>query len=120
MIRTALALVLVMSLGGLAGAAAQDTVYDIGTGVTAPKVVREVRPDYPADAKADKVVGRVTLTTVVGADGVPGRIAVEQALDDRLDRAAIAALEQWRFEPGRRAGEAVPVRVTIDFTFTLR
>jgi outer membrane biosynthesis protein TonB len=37
-----------------------------------------------------------------------------------LDQEAIKAARQWRFRPGRLMGEAVPVLVTIELTFTLR
>jgi hypothetical protein len=29
-------------------------------------------------------------------------------------------LSEWRFKPGSRDGKAVPVRVTIQMTFTLK
>ena len=33
---------------------------------------------------------------------------------------AIKAARQWRFAPGTRMGQAVPVQITIELTFTLR
>ncbi|MGB2713613.1 MAG: energy transducer TonB [Vicinamibacterales bacterium] len=37
-----------------------------------------------------------------------------------LDRAAVNAVKQWRFTPGSRDGQAVPVLVEIEMSFTLR
>ena len=37
-----------------------------------------------------------------------------------LDQEAIKAARQWRFAPGTRMGQAVPVQITIELTFTLR
>jgi TonB family protein len=37
-----------------------------------------------------------------------------------LDEAAVTALEQWRFEPGRKDGKAVPVQVDIEMRFGLK
>ncbi len=37
-----------------------------------------------------------------------------------LDQEAIKAARQWRFMPGMRSGEPVPVLITIELTFTLR
>ena len=34
--------------------------------------------------------------------------------------AAIKAARQWKFSPGTRMGQAVPVLITIELTFTLR
>jgi hypothetical protein len=33
---------------------------------------------------------------------------------------AIDTARQWRFRPGTRDGEPVPVSITIELTFTLR
>lgn len=37
-----------------------------------------------------------------------------------LDAAAVNAMKQWRFEPGKRDGIAIPVMVEVEMTFTLR
>jgi TonB family protein len=37
-----------------------------------------------------------------------------------LDQEAIKAARQWRFAPGTKQGEPVPVLVTIAIAFTLR
>jgi TonB family protein len=49
-------------------------------------------------------------------------VQVVRSLDSAfgLDQEAIKAARQWRFAPGTRLGEPVPVLVTIELTFTLR
>ena len=37
-----------------------------------------------------------------------------------LDQEAIKAARQWRFAPGTKQGQPVPVLVTIAIAFTLR
>lgn len=37
-----------------------------------------------------------------------------------LDEEAVTAAKQWRFVPGRRLGEPVPVFVTLELSFVLR
>jgi TonB family protein len=53
---------------------------------------------------------------------VVGDCDVVRSLDSTfgLDQEAVKAARQWRFAPGRRQGQAVPVLVTIELTFTLR
>ena len=48
--------------------------------------------------------------------------ASTRSLDDTfgLDQEAIKAVSRWRFEPGRRLGKAVPVRVGVEMSFMLR
>jgi TonB family protein len=45
-----------------------------------------------------------------------------QSLDRQygLDDEAVKAVRNWRFEPGRKDGIAVPVLVEIEMTFTMR
>jgi TonB family protein len=37
-----------------------------------------------------------------------------------LERVAVRAAKQWRFEPGMFKGQPAPVTVTIEMSFTLR
>ena len=103
--------------GGVGGG-----VYRPGNGVVTPKVLREVRPAYTAEAMRAKVQGTVWLDCVVMPDGTVGNVEVTKSLDSTfgLDQEAIKAAKQWRFVPGTRLGEPVAVLVTIELTFTLR
>jgi TonB family protein len=96
--------------------------YRPGNGVTIPQLVREVKPSYTADAMRAKVQGTVWLECVVMPDGSVGRVQVIRSLDSTfgLDQEAIKAAKQWRFRPGMRMGEPVPVLITIELAFTLR
>jgi protein TonB len=103
--------------GGTGGGA-----YRPGSGITNPRVVREVKPQYTADAMRAKVQGVVWLECIVLPDGTVGDAKVIRSLDPvfGLDQEAVKAARQWRFVPGMRQNEAVPVIVTIELTFTLR
>lgn len=103
--------------GGFGGGA-----YRPGSGITLPTVLREVKPAYTADAMRAKVQGSVWLECIVMPDGSVGEVKVTRSLDPifGLDQEAIKAAKQWRFRPGMRQGEPVPVIITIELTFTLR
>jgi protein TonB len=90
--------------------------------VTLPQLVREVKPAYTSDAMRAKIQGTVLLECIVRPDGSVTDIQVLRSLDPTfgLDQEAIKAAKQWRFRPGMRLGEAVPVIITIELTFTLR
>jgi protein TonB len=85
-------------------------------------LIREVRPQYTSDAMRAKVQGTVLLECVVRPDGSVTDITVLRSLDRSfgLDEEAIKAARQWRFKPGTRMGETVPVLITIELRFTLR
>lgn len=95
-------------------------VYQPGQGVTAPVLIKEVKPRYTVEAKDAKIQGTVLLECVVRPDGTIGDVEVTRPLDDGLDEEAIKAVRQWRFEPGKKDGRPVPVRITLEMTFTLR
>ncbi len=103
--------------GGTGGGA-----YRPGAGITLPTVLREVKPAYTADAMRAKVQGSVWLECIVMPDGSVGEVKVTRSLDPifGLDQEAIKAAKMWRFRPGMRQGEPVPVIITIELTFTLR
>lgn len=103
--------------GGFGGGA-----YRPGSGITLPSVLREVKPAYTADAMRAKVQGSVWLECIVLPDGSVGEVKVTRSLDPifGLDQEAIKAAKMWRFRPGMRQGEPVPVMITIELTFTLR
>lgn len=97
-------------------------VYKPGSGVTAPQLLTQVKPQYTTDAMRAKIQGKVWLEVVVMPDGRPGDIRVVRSLDRTfgLDEEAIKAMRQWRFRPGVRQGQNVPVAVTVEMEFTLR
>ena len=83
---------------------------------------KEVKPAYTADAMRAKVQGSVWLECIVMPDGSVGEVKVTRSLDPifGLDQEAIKAAKMWRFRPGMRQGDPVPVIITIELTFTLR
>jgi periplasmic protein TonB len=103
--------------GGTGGGA-----YRPGSGVTIPRVLHEVKPAYTADAMRAKVQGTVWVECIVMPDGNVGDARITKSLDSifGLDQEALKAARQWKFVPGTRQGEPVPVIITIELTFTLR
>jgi TonB family protein len=97
-------------------------VFGEEDGVVLPRVSREVKPRYTAEALAARIAGDVLMTAVVLPDGTVGEVLVRRSLDPKhgLDREAVAAAKQWRFRPGTREGKPVAVRVWIQLTFSLR
>ena len=101
-----------------------DDAFVPGNGVSSPQLIKEVKPNYTADAMRAKLQGVVEMQAVVLPDGSvdPSRIRITRSLDATfgLDQQAIIAVKQWRFRPGTRSGQAVAAWVTVELTFTLR
>lgn len=97
-------------------------IYRLGAGITPPRVLREIKPQYTPEAMRAKIQGQVLLDVVVLPGGDVGRVEVLRSLDSvfGLDQEAIKAVRLWRFTPALRMGEPVSVLVTIELTFNLR
>ena len=69
-----------------------------------------------------KIQGTVLIECVVNTNGEVTDVKIINSLDPTfgLDQEAIKAAKQWRFSPGTRLGEPVPVVVSIELRFTLR
>ena len=108
-------------IGPGSGGGTGGGVYRPGSGVSAPVLLREVKPTYTADALRDQVQGSVVLEIVVRDNGVVGDIRKLRSLDPGgLDEQAILAVRQWQFRPGRRAGLPVSVLVTVIVDFSVQ
>ncbi|MBI3637647.1 MAG: TonB family protein [Candidatus Rokubacteria bacterium] len=90
------------------------------TAFARPRGGYQLRPAYPETARRAGIEGVSVLRLLVRADGSIGDVFVERpAPHPDLDRAAIAAVRGWRFEPARRGREAVAVWVTLPVRFAL-
>ncbi len=102
---------------------AQDTtVYSPGNGVSLPQVVKQVGPQYTAEAMRQMIEGKVLLDVVVTSDGSVGDVTVKESLDAvyGLDAEAVKAMKQWQFRPGMKDGKPVAVRIAVEMHFTLK
>jgi TonB family protein len=98
----------------------KDTkVYKIADGIEPPTVAYKVEPEYTPEAKADHIEGTAILSVVIGADGSPRDVVVVKGINEGLDRNAVAAIINWRFNPGKKDGNPVAVQATIEMNFKL-
>jgi len=109
-------------LGPGSGGGTGGGVYQPGSGVTNPMLIKQVTPAYTSDAMRAKVQGVAVVGCVIEVDGRPSNCHIVRSLDSTfgLDLEAMKAAQQWRFRPGMAKGEAVRVAITIEMSFTLR
>jgi TonB family protein len=90
-------------------------------GLVAPSAVKIVRPKYPVSAIKRRVSGVVKLRVLVSETGNVEKAEVLSSPDPlkSLDRAAIDAVLQWRFNPAMRGGQAVRVWHSVPMEFSL-
>jgi len=94
-------------------------VLRVGGGVTAPRLVTKVAPQYSEEMRQARVEGTVVLTIVVGSDGTAHEITVLKSLRPDMDQKAIEAVSRWKFQPGEKDGKPVNVMATVEVNFRL-
>ncbi len=94
--------------------------YRPGSGVTAPRLLKEVKASYTEDARRQSLEGEVVFEIVVRRDGSVGDVQLIKGLPSGLNERAMAAVRQWRFAPATRRGQPVDVIVEVEVEFKLR
>lgn len=74
---------------------------------------------YPEIAKRAGVQGKVYLKAYVDEHGIVKKVEVLKGIGAGCDEAAINAVMQTRFNPGKQRGKAVKVQVSIPIKFIL-
>ena len=74
---------------------------------------------YPEMAKEAGIEGRVIVQFVVDKDGTVTNPMVTKGVHEQLNEAALEAVTQQAFSPGRQDGEPVKVQMSLPVTFRL-
>jgi TonB family protein len=98
---------------------AYGQVYKVGNGITAPRLLKKLEPEYTEEARAGKISGTVLLFIVIDPNGSATNIQLLKGIGFGLDEKAVEAITQWTFKPGTRDGAPVPVQATIEVNFRL-
>ncbi|MDA0577412.1 MAG: energy transducer TonB [Verrucomicrobia bacterium] len=95
-------------------------VFDISETDRMPRALARLAPLYPPQARMRRLEGDVIMEFVVTPEGAVKEATVVHAQPPGIfDQASLQAIQRWRFEPGMKGGEAVPVRVRQKLTFRL-
>lgn len=92
---------------------------NVSAGVMAALLIHRVEPQYPALAKEMHLTGTVELQARIGTNGTVQALEVVSG-NPILARAAIEAVQQWRYQPTRLDGQPVEVETHITVTFSLQ
>lgn len=82
--------------------------------------LQNARPAYPALSKRLGEQGKVLVRVLIGVDGTARQAEVQKSSGfDRLDQAALATVQRWRYVPGKRGGVAEAMWFTVPIVFVL-
>jgi len=91
----------------------------VGGNVQSAQIARQVMPSYPSGAREKHIEGTVVLHVVIDKDGSLLEVQPTQGPQE-LMKAAVDAVQKWRYEPTLLNGEPVQVDTTISVVFSLR
>ena len=97
--------------------AGDETVAE--DGVSPPRPIHKVPPQYTPTARAARVQGVVVLMTTIDENGDVVTVEPLKGLPMGLTEEAVKAVRQWKYEPATDA-EGRPVEVRLNLTVTFR
>lgn len=83
----------------------------------APHLVRHVAPAYPSGAAATGKTGGVMVGVIIDRAGNVEAAKVISSTDPVFESAAVAAVRQWRFTPGRKDGQLISMSFIFPVDF---
>lgn len=86
---------------------------------TPPRVLDAFVPIYPASRLLSGKSGSCFVSFSIDADGRASDASADPDADEKMCAHALFALQYWRFEPARRAGEAVVIRFRMPFHYSI-
>ena len=104
--------------------------YHVGCGVTAPRLVNRVYPEYSKEARKKKFNGIVLVGLTVDANGEPTNLHIVRSASDKadeanrdaalsLDQKALDCVQKYRFEPATYRGKPIPVEMNVEINFQI-
>jgi protein TonB len=91
----------------------------VGGQIKMPTLIRRVEPVYPPMAVSAHLQGIVILEAIVNEEGAVKEVKVLRSVNPVLDREALAAVRQWKYEPVVLNGTPVPFVLTVSLSFSL-
>ncbi len=87
--------------------------------ITAPVLVKQVPPVYPARAQRMGVEGNVQLRITISAEGKVSDVKILAGLPHGLNEAAMDAVRRWRFNPASAGDKPVESMLNVSVGFKL-
>jgi len=93
-----------------------DALFSIADLDQKPRAVYQPSPTITKEVRK-KTPGTVYIVFVVDQNGRVESALVQQSTDPVFEKPALAAVKQWKFEPGKRNGQPVRFRMRVPITF---
>jgi TonB family protein len=92
--------------------------YNLSPVAAQARLIHRVEPEYPQQAREQRIQGPVVLDVLAGSDGSIANVKLVSG-DPLLAGAAIEAVKQWQFKPRFVQGKPVEMQTQITLNFRL-
>jgi TonB family protein len=92
----------------------------IGPDMQPPRKVYSVNAVYPPDARVKRIEGDVIVEIIVDTEGKVAGAQIKKSATPELDKAAVTAARQWKFEPLLMNGTARAALMQVTVSFRIR
>lgn len=96
-----------------------ERVLGPGKGMQPPKVLKQIVPQYPLQARVNRVQGTAVYLVVIDKTGTPTDAIMVRSADPSLNYSGLEALRGWRFKPAEINGQPTACAVNIDINYKL-
>lgn len=93
-----------------------DALFSLADLDQQPRVIYQPGPVLEPSSRR-RSPGSVAVLFIVDQNGRVENPIVQSPTDPALDKAAVSAVKQWKFEPGKRRGTPVRFRMRVSVTF---
>jgi protein TonB len=94
---------------------------EVGGNVGEARILYRKNPIYPDAARAAGIEGDVIIRAIIGKDGnLLSLRVVNTQIDPQLARAAVEAVNQWRYSPTLLNGIPVETETIMTISFRLK
>jgi protein TonB len=88
--------------------------------VSDAEYLQNPKPAYPSISRKLREQGKVVVDVLIGADGSAQQAKLKSSSGfDRLDAAALATVQRWRYVPGKKGGVATAMWFSVPINFVL-
>jgi len=105
-------------LGGVMGGELPSEPPFFVSGQKVPKLIKQVKPEYPAEAMASRLQAMVVVEAMTDIYGRVSRVRIISG-HPAFHQPALAAVRQWLYEPYIVDGVPRPIYFTVSITFGL-
>ncbi len=107
-----------VNIGNVAGNGDEvDAIFSLSDLDQKPRVVYQPAPIYPPELARKGLQGTVYVLFLVDKSGRTRDLKVQKSTHPAFNNPALKAVKQWKFEPGKRKGNAVQFRMRVPITF---